>query len=190
MAVSLGRRVLKCGSRLAADLRPFTRSHLEFNENGNAANYALRGSTAETVTSVLPRVRANAPHADVDQIPSLEGRKSKHTVFGVYLLETREIWTPRVGNAKGIGLAAAPHELGMYRTRQCRCSIRTNCFLYRTVSNPSGSALAPSSVKMNGTRCAIDPEMKAPSPDAALAQTIALPSDRAASSVRRSWTRL
>ena len=38
-------------------------------------------------------------------------RTHMRAVFGVYLLETREIWTPRVGNAKGIGLAAAPHEL-------------------------------------------------------------------------------
>ena len=38
-------------------------------------------------------------------------RTHMRAVFGVYLLETREIWAPRVGNAKGIGLAAAPHEL-------------------------------------------------------------------------------
>jgi carbonic anhydrase len=33
------------------------------------------------------------------------------TVYGVYLLETREIWVPRLGNMKGVGLAAAPHDL-------------------------------------------------------------------------------
>lgn len=32
-------------------------------------------------------------------------------VYGVYLLETREVWAPRLGNVKGIGLAAAPHDL-------------------------------------------------------------------------------
>ena len=38
-------------------------------------------------------------------------RTHVRAVFGVYLLETREIWAPRVRNAKGIGLAAAPREL-------------------------------------------------------------------------------
>ena len=32
-------------------------------------------------------------------------------VYGVYLLETREVWAPRLSNVKGIGLAAAPHDL-------------------------------------------------------------------------------
>lgn len=31
--------------------------------------------------------------------------------YGVYLLETREIWAPRLGNSDGIGLAAAPRDL-------------------------------------------------------------------------------
>ncbi|MBR0692815.1 carbonic anhydrase [Bradyrhizobium lablabi] len=34
------------------------------------------------------------------------------TVYGVYLLETREVWVPRPGGMDGIGLAAAPHDLG------------------------------------------------------------------------------
>jgi carbonic anhydrase len=33
------------------------------------------------------------------------------TVYGVYLLETREVWVPRLGNIKRTGLAAAPHDL-------------------------------------------------------------------------------
>jgi carbonic anhydrase len=33
------------------------------------------------------------------------------TVYGVYLLETREIWAPRLGNIEGIGLATAPRDL-------------------------------------------------------------------------------
>jgi carbonic anhydrase len=31
-------------------------------------------------------------------------------VYGVYLLETRQVWTPRVSEMKGIGLAAAPRD--------------------------------------------------------------------------------
>jgi carbonic anhydrase len=34
------------------------------------------------------------------------------TVYGVYLLETREIWAPSLDNPGGVGLAAAPHDLG------------------------------------------------------------------------------
>jgi len=33
-----------------------------------------------------------------------------HTVYGVYLLETREVWAPRSGHAKGDGLAPAPRD--------------------------------------------------------------------------------
>ena len=33
------------------------------------------------------------------------------SVFGVYLLESREVWAPRLGDVKGIGLAAAPRDL-------------------------------------------------------------------------------
>jgi len=32
-------------------------------------------------------------------------------VYGVYLLETREVWVPRLGNIKGTGLAEAPRDL-------------------------------------------------------------------------------
>lgn len=32
-------------------------------------------------------------------------------VYGVYLLETREVWAPRLGNVKEVGLAAAPADL-------------------------------------------------------------------------------
>jgi carbonic anhydrase len=31
-------------------------------------------------------------------------------VYGVYLLETRQVWAPRVSNINGIGLAAAPRD--------------------------------------------------------------------------------
>ena len=33
------------------------------------------------------------------------------TVYGVYLLETREVWVPRLGNMEAVGLAAAPQDL-------------------------------------------------------------------------------
>ena len=32
------------------------------------------------------------------------------TVYGVYLLETRQVWAPRVSEMKGIGLATAPQD--------------------------------------------------------------------------------
>src|SRR5262252_9258635 len=32
------------------------------------------------------------------------------TVYGVYLLETRQVWAPRVGEMKGIGLTPAPRD--------------------------------------------------------------------------------
>jgi len=38
-------------------------------------------------------------------------RTEMRAVYGVYLLETREVWAPRLSNVKGIGLAAAPHDL-------------------------------------------------------------------------------
>lgn len=31
-------------------------------------------------------------------------------VYGVYLLETREVWAPRLNDTRGIGLAPAPHD--------------------------------------------------------------------------------
>ena len=34
-----------------------------------------------------------------------------HAVYGVYLLETREVWAPRHGNVNGVGLAAVPLDL-------------------------------------------------------------------------------
>jgi len=34
------------------------------------------------------------------------------TAYGVYLLETREIWAPSLGNPDGVGLAFAPKDLG------------------------------------------------------------------------------
>jgi carbonic anhydrase len=34
------------------------------------------------------------------------------TAYGVYLLETREIWAPSLGNPDGVGLAVAPKDLG------------------------------------------------------------------------------
>ena len=36
-------------------------------------------------------------------------------VYGVYLLETRQVWAPRVSEMKGIGLAAAPRDPAGFR---------------------------------------------------------------------------
>ena len=36
-------------------------------------------------------------------------------VYGVYLLETRKVWTPRLGYPDGGGLAAAPHDLAAFQ---------------------------------------------------------------------------
>jgi carbonic anhydrase len=40
-----------------------------------------------------------------------DGLTEIRAVYGVYLLETREVWAPRVGNTKEVGLAAAPADL-------------------------------------------------------------------------------
>jgi carbonic anhydrase len=48
-------------------------------------------------------------------------------VYGVYLLETRQVWTPRVSEMKGIGLAAAPRDGAGFikgkRTSLCRSEV-------------------------------------------------------------------
>ena len=51
-------------------------------------------------------------------------------VYGVYVLETREVWAPRSGSIKGTGLAAAPRDLAGFAAF-CRrsCSIGANCLL-------------------------------------------------------------
>lgn len=38
-------------------------------------------------------------------------RTEIRAVYGVYLLETREVWAPRLSNLQGIGLAAAPNDV-------------------------------------------------------------------------------
>ena len=40
-----------------------------------------------------------------------DGPAEVRVVYGVYLLETREVWAPRHGNVNGVGLAAAPLDL-------------------------------------------------------------------------------
>jgi carbonic anhydrase len=39
------------------------------------------------------------------------GTSDVRAVYGVYLLETRQVWAPRLGNVKDSGLAAAPQDL-------------------------------------------------------------------------------
>jgi carbonic anhydrase len=41
-------------------------------------------------------------------------RAGLRAVYGVYLLETRGVWTPRAGETRGIGLAAAPRDLAEF----------------------------------------------------------------------------
>jgi carbonic anhydrase len=36
------------------------------------------------------------------------------TVYGIYLLDTREVWTPRPGNIKGVGFGDAPRDLAEF----------------------------------------------------------------------------
>jgi carbonic anhydrase len=36
-------------------------------------------------------------------------------VYGVYLLETRKVWTPRLGYPEGGGLAIAPPDLAAFQ---------------------------------------------------------------------------
>jgi carbonic anhydrase len=53
---------------------------------------------------------ALAAHSIQQEFEASE-RTEIRAVYGVYLLETREVWAPRLGNAKGIGLAPAPRDL-------------------------------------------------------------------------------
>jgi carbonic anhydrase len=47
----------------------------------------------------------------VQQEIETDAGSALRAVYGVYLLETREVWTPRVGEPDGAGLAAAPGDL-------------------------------------------------------------------------------
>ena len=42
------------------------------------------------------------------------GQTALQAVYGVYLLETREVWTPRVGDPDSAGLAPAPDDLAAF----------------------------------------------------------------------------
>lgn len=42
------------------------------------------------------------------------GLADLQTVYGVYLLETREVWTPPLRKPEGMGLAPAPHDPGEF----------------------------------------------------------------------------
>jgi carbonic anhydrase len=53
---------------------------------------------------------ALAAHSIQQEFEASE-RTEIRAVYGVYLLETREVWAPRLGNPEGIGLAAAPRDL-------------------------------------------------------------------------------
>ena len=45
----------------------------------------------------------------------LTAQGALRAVYGVYLLETRQVWTPRLGSPEGGGLAAAPHDLAGFQ---------------------------------------------------------------------------
>jgi carbonic anhydrase len=47
----------------------------------------------------------------IQQEFEIGGLTELRAVYGVYLLETREVWAPRLGNAKEAGLATAPRDL-------------------------------------------------------------------------------
>ena len=56
-------------------------------------------------------------------------------VYGVYVLETREVWAPRFGNINGTGLAeASPRSRGICRICRRSRSIGANCFIHRVAS--------------------------------------------------------
>ncbi len=47
----------------------------------------------------------------VQQTVRATGADELRAVYGVYLLETRQVWAPRPGDNNAVGLAAAPHDL-------------------------------------------------------------------------------
>jgi len=53
---------------------------------------------------------ALAAHSIQQEFEASE-RTEIRAVYGIYLLETREVWAPRLNGAKGIGLAPAPYGL-------------------------------------------------------------------------------
>jgi carbonic anhydrase len=53
---------------------------------------------------------ALAAHSMQDELVD-NGMTELKAVYGVYLLETREVWAPRLGDIKGTGLAEAPRDL-------------------------------------------------------------------------------
>ena len=53
---------------------------------------------------------ALAAYSIQEELRSIEATEIR-AVYGVYLLETREIWAPRIGENEGAGLAAAPVDL-------------------------------------------------------------------------------
>ena len=59
-------------------------------------------------------------------------------VYGVYLLETRQVWAPHVSSAKGIGLTAAPRDpTGFIELANAILTVRPN--LYRCSELSAGA---------------------------------------------------
>jgi len=50
----------------------------------------------------------------VQQEIATDAQSALRTAYGVYLLETREVWTPRLGHPDGTGLAPPPDDLAAF----------------------------------------------------------------------------
>ncbi|QOZ55203.1 carbonic anhydrase [Bradyrhizobium sp. CCBAU 53338] len=54
---------------------------------------------------------ALAAYSIQEAVGATNDAEGLRAVYGVYLLENREVWAPRPGGAETVGLAAAPHDL-------------------------------------------------------------------------------
>ena len=59
---------------------------------------------AATVTNAALAAYSIQQELRVDESADLQA------VYGVYLIESREVWTPQIGAATGAGLSVAPHD--------------------------------------------------------------------------------
>jgi carbonic anhydrase len=72
-----------------------------------ARNPGYRQALIEASIVTNAALAAYSIQQEFETSPQAEMR----AVYGVYLLETREVWAPCLKNKKGIGLVAAPHDL-------------------------------------------------------------------------------
>ena len=71
-----------------------------------ASNPGYRRALIETSIVTNAALAAYAIHQEF----GMNDPASMRAVYGVYLLETREVWAPRLGEIKGMGLAAPPQD--------------------------------------------------------------------------------